>query len=73
MCENIWSIVGKPCTTHGWTIKILFFFLIFKEWEYFNKSSPRKHMVEQQSCNVDVVCNSRTLIDLKGKKIKNKK
>ena len=70
MNENIWSIVGKPCTTHGWTINIyIYIYIFFNEWEYFNKSSPRKHMVEQQSCNVDVVCNSRTLIDLKGKKI----
>ena len=53
MNENIWPIVGRPRTTHDWTIKIQFLFFIFYyyyffyEWEYFNKSRPRQHMVEQ--------------------------
>ena len=48
MNENIWPIVGRPRRTHGWTIKIQFFFFFkFYEWEYFNKNRPRQHMVEQ--------------------------
>ena len=35
MNKNIWSRVGRPCTTHGWTIKLQNFFFLM------NKSRPR--------------------------------
>ena len=71
MNENIWPIVGRPRTTHGWTIKIQIFFFFFN---FMNENiSTRVDHVNTWLNNkaaVSMFCNSRTLIDLKEKRKK---
>ena len=75
MNENIWPIVGRPRTTHGWTIQIQFF-LIFIFFIFMNENiSTRVDHVNtwlNNKATVSMFCNSRTLIDLKEKRKKKK-